>query len=49
MNLEVKGAASDAELAALVAALSCVLKPAPTNRATWRETRRKALGMHRGA
>ena len=47
MNLEVKGAASDTELAALVAVLTNVLNQ-PT-RPTWRETRRKALGMRRGS
>jgi hypothetical protein len=47
MNLDVKGAASDIELAALVVALTNVLNQ--QTRPTWRETRRKALGMHRGA
>jgi hypothetical protein len=46
VNLDVKGSASETELAALVAVLTSVLNRQPAT-PTWRETRRKALGMHR--
>ncbi len=49
MNLRITGPASDRELAALVAVLAGVLNQAAKAPPSWRDTRRKALGMRRGA